>query len=118
MRSDEVMSLYQNKTYNAWDTYNSVPELKIALDQLVNGFYGRQDEFKELYYYLLLHNDEFFILKDFEAYAQAQIRVNDLYKNRKKWLHTCIVNIAKAGIFASDRTIKEYANEIWGVEHQ
>lgn len=118
MRSDEVMSLYQNKTYNAWDTYNSVPELKIALDQLVNGFYGRQDEFKELYDYLLLHNDEFFILKDFEAYAQAQIRVNDLYKNRKKWLHTCIVNIAKAGIFASDRTIKEYANEIWGVEHQ
>lgn len=118
MSSDEVLELYKNKTYSSWDIYNKIPEIKMVMEQLINGFYGRHDEFKELYNYLLLHNDEFFILKDFVAYKLAQVRVDDFYKNKSKWLHACIVNVAKAGIFASDRTIREYADDIWGVEHQ
>ena len=61
-------------------------------------------------------NDEFFILKDFNAYAEAHREIYRRYKDRFHWLRSCAVNIANSGIFSSDRTIDEYAKEIWQVK--
>ena len=62
----------------------------------------------------MTYNDEFFVLKDFNSYLEAQEKVNYLYKDTDKWQRMCGVNIAHSGIFSSDRTIKEYATGIWG----
>lgn len=61
-------------------------------------------------------NDEFFVLADFEAYVQAQEEISRRYLDRRAWAKSCLVNIAKSGYFSSDRTIEEYAKEIWNLE--
>ena len=58
-------------------------------------------------------NDEYFVLKDFNSYVKAQEKIDLLYRDHKKWLEMCIINIAESGIFSSDNTIKEYAIDIW-----
>ncbi|MFR9071482.1 MAG: glycogen/starch/alpha-glucan phosphorylase, partial [Paraclostridium sp.] len=67
----------------------------------------------EIYNSLITYNDEFFVLRDFENYIQAQKKINDLYIDKSHWNKMALINIANSGIFSSDRTIKEYANEIW-----
>jgi starch phosphorylase len=61
----------------------------------------------------MMSNDEFFVLKDFDAYVEAQELVDLTYRNQKEWLRKAIINIAHSGKFSSDRTIAEYATEIW-----
>jgi starch phosphorylase len=72
--------------------------------------------FIEIYDSLLNGRDEYFILKDFESYAQAHRRIVEAYQNRENWTKMQIMNTAKSGKFSSDRTIKEYAEEIWHLE--
>lgn len=64
----------------------------------------------------MLHRDEFFVLADFDAYAQAHREVSAWYQNRPAWARAMLINIAKSGYFSSDRTIRQYANEIWGLD--
>ena len=64
----------------------------------------------------LLTKDNYFVLKDFDAYAEAQEKINELYKDTKKWTHMSIVNIAKSGFFTTDRTMRQYNEDIWKVE--
>lgn len=120
LKSDEVIELYKNGDYDPWDIYNIDSDVRIALTQLINGTLVDKDDnsFRELYDALLNgYNsglaDEYFILKDFNSYANAQKKANDFYKNRDEWTKSCIVNVANSGKFSSDRTIREYANEIW-----
>lgn len=111
----EVLSYYQNGGYSSWDTRNADERLIKITDQLINGFYHRErDRFKVIYEDLLNYNDEFFVLKDFNSYIQAQEKVDALYKDRSRWQEMSCVNIAHSGVFSSDRTIKEYATGIWG----
>ena len=111
----EVINYYQYGKYSAWDTRNSDDRLVKITDQLINGFYHEEkDRFKIIYENLLNYNDEFFVLKDFDSYINAQERVDKFYKNIDKWQEMSCVNIAHSGIFSSDRTIKEYATGIWG----
>ena len=83
------------------------------MNQLVNGTYG---DFRSLYDYILHSNDEFFIMKDFCAYSEAHEEAMRRYEQRFDWLKSAAVNIANSGRFSSDRTIDEYANEIWRVK--
>ena len=69
-----------------------------------------------LYDSLLDRNDEFFVLKDFEPYVAAQEEIGKRYADRRGWLHSSIINIAMSGYFSSDRTIKEYAKDIWNIK--
>ena len=64
----------------------------------------------------MFRNDEYFLLADFASYVEAQEKVNLLYTDKKKWAHICLVNIAKAGIFSADRSIREYAENIWDIK--
>ena len=113
LKSSEVLSYYENGNYSAWNEYNGNPRVKLVMDQLIDGTYG---DFRSLYNYLLNSNDEFFILKDFDAYDAARQEIVKRYQDKKAWVRSCIINIAKSGIFSSDRTISEYAEDIWDIK--
>lgn len=117
LKAEEVLAHYKDRTYSAWDVYNSDIRIKTVLEQLVNGFFPEdREEFRPLYDHLLYDNDEFFVLKDFAAYADAQVKIDEKYKNEQAWLTSSVKNIAHSGIFSSDRTIEEYAKEIWKIK--
>ncbi len=114
LSADEVINFERNGGYNPREIYDNDPRVHRVVDQLVDGTYTEEDNniFRELYD-MLLNKDEYFILKDFAAYADAQKRVDEFYKDRKAWTKATLVNIAKSGKFSSDRTIEEYATELW-----
>lgn len=113
LKAEEVINYYATGTYRAWDEYNQNPRVRLVLNQLVDGSFG---DFRSLYDYLLRDNDEFFILKDFDAYAEAHKEIMRRYADRTGWLRSAAMNIANSGRFSSDRTIDEYANEIWKIK--
>ena len=89
----------------------------MVVEQLVNGFFDPENEsFNSLYDYLLLANDEFFVLKDFLSYSAAHNILDERYRDKKQWQTSSIINIAHSGQFSSDRTIDEYAKEIWKIK--
>ncbi|MDY0138473.1 MAG: glycogen/starch/alpha-glucan phosphorylase [Candidatus Izemoplasmatales bacterium] len=116
MSSEEVNAVYQNGGYNPKEIYENDSEIRILLDQLVNGFFENVDryEFKEIFDNLV-YRDQYFVLKDYQAYKDACNRANETYKDRHQWAKKAIINIAKSGVFSSDRSIKDYANNIWHV---
>ena len=90
------------------------------MNQLVDGTYSNGDceIFRELYHSLLEKNggeraDQYFILKDFRSYEEAQMAVESAYRDKARWARKVMLNTAKCGKFSSDRTIEEYANDIW-----
>uniref|UniRef100_A0A8C6X6B5 Alpha-1,4 glucan phosphorylase n=1 Tax=Naja naja TaxID=35670 RepID=A0A8C6X6B5_NAJNA len=116
MRVEDVEEM-DKKGYCAKDYYDHIPELKQAMDQLSNGFFSpkQPDLFKDIVNMLMYH-DRFKVFADYEAYIKCQEKVSALYKNTKEWTKKVIRNIGTSGKFSSDRTIAQYAREIWGVE--
>uniref|UniRef100_A0A670ZEI4 Alpha-1,4 glucan phosphorylase n=1 Tax=Pseudonaja textilis TaxID=8673 RepID=A0A670ZEI4_PSETE len=116
MRVEDVEEL-DKKGYCAKDYYDHIPELKQAIDQLSSGFFSpkQPDLFKDIVNMLMYH-DRFKVFADYEAYIKCQEKVSALYKNTKEWTKMVIRNIGTSGKFSSDRTIAQYAREIWGVE--
>jgi starch phosphorylase len=104
----------REKNYQPKAIYESNPELRTVMDQLVNGFFTNVDinEFREIFD-RLMHEDTYFILQDFQSYVETHDCVNKAYQNRQAWLSSSVVNIAKSGVFSSDRSIMDYANTIW-----
>lgn len=117
MDAKEVTDLYANGSYEPMKYYENDPRIKEVIDQLTNGFFERVDkeEFAEIRDNLL-YSDHYFILKDFDSYIKAHEKINDLYKNRQQWLKMSIINTAKSGFFTTDRTMKQYNDDIWHVE--
>ena len=122
LSSDEVINYEKNGGYNPYDIFNADMDLRKVVMQLVNGTYAPDDSerFRELYDALLNDYygkpDTYFILKDFASYAEAQRKVEKAYNDPLNWARMAILNIAGAGKFSSDRTIEEYAKEIWKLE--
>lgn len=123
LKLDEVEELRNN--YNPLDYYNKDEYLKKSLDALVDGTLndGGTGAFKDIYNSLLHGNgwekaDNYLILKDFESYREAQDKVNDAFKDEKSFYKMAFINMAKAGKFSSDRTIHEYAKEIWNIDKE
>ena len=117
MNSEEVNNLYKHGGYNSKEMYDNDPLLRMLLEQLVNGYFESvdKDEFTDIFNNLV-YNDHYFVLKDFHAYKEAHQKANDAFKNKSTWAKCALINIAKSGIFASDRSIKEYADNIWHVK--
>ncbi|SHF11765.1 glycogen/starch/alpha-glucan phosphorylase [Clostridium fallax] len=112
----EVLDYYSKGGYSSYDIYNNDIRINRILNDLVNGAYCNDKEnFRAIYNHLLTYNDEFFDLRDFDSFVKAQDRVDKLYRDKSKWYSMSIINIAKSGIFSSDRTIYEYAKGIWDV---
>ena len=117
LNSQEVLNYYQNGGYSSFDMYKNDYRIQRVIDDLINGKYHfDRDRFREIYENLIPHNDQFFVLKDFDSYLKAQDRVDSLYRDMNNWQRMCGINIAHSGIFSSDRTILQYANGIWGSE--
>ena len=114
MDAKEVTDLYAQGGYNPMDYYNSDERIRTVIDELTNGFFDKVDihEF-DVIRDNLLYKDNYFVLKDFASYIEAQEKINELYKDQKKWLHMSIVNTAKSGFFTTDRTMRQYNDEIW-----
>ncbi|XP_040853986.1 glycogen phosphorylase, liver form isoform X3 [Ochotona curzoniae] len=116
MRVDDVAAL-DKKGYEAKKYYEALPELKLVIDQIDNGFFSpkQPDLFKDIVNMLFYH-DRFKVFADYEAYVKCQEKVSELYLNPKAWNTMVLRNIAASGKFSSDRTIKEYARDIWNME--
>lgn len=104
--------------YNPQTYYHANAELKKALDQIRDGFFSPEDKqlFSPIISALLEQGDYFMVLADYEAYVKEQENVEKVYKNVEEWNRMAIINMANVGKFSSDRTIKDYNDEIWGSE--
>jgi starch phosphorylase len=100
--------------YNPWDYYNSNGELKLALDRLSSGYFSHGDTnlFKPLVD-SLLYRDEYLLLADYQSYVECQDRVSQAYRDRDSWTRMSILNVARMGKFSSDRSIRDYLQNIW-----
>ncbi len=123
LSSDEVIRYENFGGYDPMEIFNNNASIRKVLMQLINGTYSRNDTdlFRPLYNSLLntlstSKADTYFILKDFDAYAEAQKKVEAAYRNEKEWARSAILNIACSGKFSSDRTIQEYVDEIWHLD--
>ena len=115
LTAEQVMGYYAGGGYLAFDECKADPRLQLITDQLINGhFAGFGGDFWGVYDPLLRNNDEYFVLKDFDAYMQAWQGLSAIYHNEPgRWRQMALANIACAGYFSSDRTIREYAADIW-----
>ncbi|CAM3226010.1 glycogen/starch/alpha-glucan phosphorylase [Corallococcus sp. ZKHCc1 1396] len=116
LTADEVIAR-KKAGYRPRDVYESNTELREALDLIRSGFFSPED--RNLFQPLvdsLLEEDRYLVLADFAAYMSKQEEVVRAYQDAEGWTKKCIINVARAGIFSSDRTIKQYAEEIWRVQ--
>ena len=103
-------------------TNNSNPKVKLVVDKLVDGTFSSDKELFRPIYNSLLNEvkgnkaDKYFILRDFEDYLNTQKKISEAYTDKKKWARMAMMNTACAGKFSSDRTIKEYVDEIWHLD--
>ena len=118
--SDEVIRFENEGGYDPMEIFNNDQEIRDVLMELINGKYSPEDTemFRDIYNSLLNNDggrraDTYFILKDFRSYAEAQRKIDERYRDTNGWAKTVMTNTAKAGKFSSDRTIEEYATEIW-----
>ena len=122
LSSEEVINYENHGGYNPQDIFNSDADIRKVLMQLINGTYSNDPElFRPLYNSLLntlstSKADTYFILKDFKPYAEAQKKIETMYRDEKGWAKSAILNVACVGKFSSDRTIQEYVDDIWKLD--
>jgi len=116
LTADEVQ-LLKKSGYKPRDFYERNPALKTIIDMISNGYFSpsNQDLFKPIID-SLFNKDEFLVFADFDAYVRCQEKVSQLYLNQPEWTRKSILNVAGMGKFSSDRTIAEYAREIWNAK--
>lgn len=110
---EDIKDKYDSKKY-----YKENPCIKRVVDSLIDGTFndGGNGDFEDLYNSLLQEGDQYYLLADFELFKEAEERVFEAYKDKRAWAKKCFANICNAGTFSSDRTIKQYADEIWNIE--
>ncbi len=123
LSSEEVINYENHGGYDPKEIYNTDSDIRAVLTQLVDGTYSPENPelFREIYNSLLERNggepaDQYFILKDFRSYEEAQKRVEEAYKDETGWAKKAMLNTAKCGKFSSDRTIEEYVSDIWHLD--
>ena len=100
--------------YNPRDIFHHNQDVRQVMTQLVNGYYSPENPelFRDLYN-ALLDQDMYFTLKDFDSYKEAQKRIDEAYRDEKRWARMAMMQTACSGKFSSDRTIQEYVDDIW-----
>ncbi|MHC5373663.1 glycogen/starch/alpha-glucan phosphorylase [Enterococcus sp. LJL120] len=113
----EVYEYYHNGTYNSRELYQNNQMIRRVVDTLIDGTIPNvRIEGGELYKTLVDYNDEYFVLRDFESYVAAQKRLDLDYGDQRLWQQMSLINIAHAGHFSADDTIKQYADDIWHIQ--
>jgi starch phosphorylase len=120
--AEEIAAMEATHSYDPRIYLGRTPALARVVHQLVDGTFAGPDQgaFKELYDSLLNgvdgnRPDPYYVLADFDAYLKTQELVEESYRDQEKWTRMAILNVARSGVFSSDRTISEYANEIWKI---
>ena len=117
LSADQIMEYEKNGNYNPRDVYNNNQDVRQVLTQLVNGFYSPENpELFRALYDALLEKDTYFTLLDFDSYKEAHNKIDAAYRDEEHWARTAMLQTASAGKFSSDRTIEEYAKEMWHLE--
>ncbi len=118
MTAEEAEYEKKCKSRKPWQIYENNPEVHAIIDAIGGGAFSNGDTelFQPLVNDLLSENDPYLLLLDLESYLQCQQLVGETYADRAAWTKRSILNVARMGKFSSDRTIKEYAKEIWGVK--
>ena len=122
LREEEIEKIRKEGSYRPYDIYEKNPDLKRVVDQLIDGTLEPEepDVFREIYQELLFGSngvvDQYFVLKDFDAYCKSNEKIDKLYRDPALWWEKALRNIANAGYFSSDRTITEYSEQIWNVK--
>lgn len=102
--------------YHPRDYYNNNPELKQVLDMISSGFFSIDEPNRyQAIVDNLLNNDQYLLLADYASYIEAQERVSHLYQKQDEWTRMAILNVANMAKFSSDRSISDYANNIWQI---
>jgi glycogen phosphorylase len=123
-KAEEIQEMKSNGLYNPWDIYHENSKIKKAIDTIGNGSLSdnayQQQALNAIYHSLLESHhgnppDQYFVLKDLQSYYETDKKVEELYQDTSLWSQYCIHNIAKMGKFSSDRSIHDYANNIWGI---
>lgn len=117
MDKNEVYGHYQRHDYYSRGIYESNPTIRRVVDSFVDGTIpNARQEGSEIYEALITHNDEYFLLEDFEPYVAVQEQIDQLYRDKERWARMSLINIASSDKFTSDDTIEQYAKEIWNLE--
>ncbi len=123
LSAEEVIRYENEGGYNPMDYFNNDQDIRRVLMQLINGEYSPDNPelFRDIYDSLLNTNnseraDQYFILADFKSYAEAQSKVEEAYRDQKRWARMAMMNMASSGKFSSDRTIQEYVDELWHLD--
>lgn len=123
LSSDEVINYEQNGGYDPYEIFTGNDGIRDVLMQLINGTYSPDNAelFRDIYNSLLNtyssgRADTYFILKDFMSYHETQMKINAAYKDRNAWAKKAFIQLCRSGKFSSDRTIREYIDEIWHLD--
>ena len=113
LTSAEVKA-FKAQGYNPWDYYHANAELKAVIDSIASGFFSDGDTnlFKPIVDNLV-YEDPYLLIADYQPYIECQDRVGKAYQDRDNWTQMSILNVARMGKFSSDRSIKEYCEDIW-----
>lgn len=114
LKEEEVKDIKFHNSYSPWDIYNSDESVKEVMNSLIDGTFSSDlNQFKMIFDEIMYRGDEFMVLKDFDSYQKACKKIEQYYLDRDRWGQKCLINIANSGWFSSDRTIKEYNDDIW-----
>ncbi|TXC81304.1 glycogen/starch/alpha-glucan phosphorylase [Metabacillus litoralis] len=117
LTAQEVLNYEENGRYRSMEYYHHDLRIRQVVDQLTNGFFSEDEgEFESIKDSLLVQNDQYFVLRDFASYIDIQEKVGVAYQQRDKWLEKALINISHSGFFSSDRTIQQYADDIWKID--
>lgn len=114
MNESQVDALRYSGQYSPWNIYREDEVVKTVVDSLIDGTF--KGDYRAIYDEIMNRNDEFFVLADLHSYIAASQEIDKLYEDRLAWAKKCLINIAMSGYFSSDRTIKEYNDEIWHLQ--
>lgn len=118
LKVEDIEKIKKSGTYSPWDVYNGDYNVRRVLNSLFSGPWceGIQDRFRGIFDEIMNHNDEYYILLDFNAYLEESKKIEEYYLKRTDRARSCLINIAMSGYFSSDRTIEEYNRDIWHLE--
>lgn len=118
LNEKEFYQLHNTGLYNPYEIYQNDPAINKLINQLTDGSLGVSEEEFAIIRNSLLKYDEYYVLKDFGAYKDSQNKLAAAYRDKQRWSQMSLMNIAGSGVFSSDNTIRQYADEIWKVSHE
>lgn len=117
LTEQEVYAYYESQGYSAQQLYDENPVIRRVLNAFIDGTIPNiVYEGREIFDSLIKYNDEYFLLRDFDSYVEAQQEIDKAYGNQTYWQKMSLINIANAGRFSSDETVRRYAEDIWKIE--